>query len=130
MTAQPRRRDWSRLRSTLAGVAFAAALAGAAMIAAVAAAPSSLPVPQAVSHAPGTAAHHAVVVRPSAHRGVQSRAALTVTVRPGDCLWTIARAHHVSEAALYRANRSTVGPNPNLIYPGMRLRIPLRRRTT
>ena len=41
-----------------------------------------------------------------------------VTVRPGDCLWTIAVAHHVTLGALYRANRPVVGANPALIYAG------------
>ncbi|MGO8959104.1 MAG: LysM peptidoglycan-binding domain-containing protein, partial [Streptosporangiaceae bacterium] len=55
---------------------------------------------------------------------VQRRVAVYVTVRPGDCLWTIAVAHHVTVSALYRANRAVVGANPNLIYAGERLRIP------
>lgn len=44
----------------------------------------------------------------------------TYTVRRGDSLWSIARAHRVSGGwpQLYRANLRTVGSNPNLIFPG------------
>ncbi len=60
-------------------------------------------------------------------------------VRRGDCLWTIARDHlrapdgsdEPSPAAIdaywrriYRANRSVIGPDPDLIFPGARLSIP------
>lgn len=66
-----------------------------------------------------------------------TEAAAYVVVR-GDSLWRI--AHHVlaertggrpSSAeiaafwpAIYEANRSTIGENPNLIFPGQRLAIP------
>mgnify|MGYP006284870867 FL=1 len=48
------------------------------------------------------------------------------TVRPGDTLWDIARRFNVSGGwrAIWRANRETIGPNPDLIYPGQRLFIP------
>lgn len=55
-------------------------------------------------------------------------------VRPGDSLWVIAerelrpgatdRAVVASVAALYAANRLTIGDNPNLIFPGQRLTAP------
>ncbi|MEU3725875.1 transglycosylase family protein [Streptomyces sp. NPDC031705] len=45
------------------------------------------------------------------------------TVAPGDSLSTIAADQHVEGGwqALYETNRSTVGANPNLIFPGQRL---------
>lgn len=55
----------------------------------------------------------------------------TVTVRPGDCLWTIAERslpRHASDAAIWRhvdawyaANAATIGPDPDLIFPGTHL---------
>lgn len=63
-----------------------------------------------------------------------SAAPSTVTVRPGDSLWSLARAHlgpvattaQVDAAwrALHAANRSVVGPDPDLIHPGQQLRWP------
>jgi LysM repeat protein len=58
----------------------------------------------------------------------------THVVKPGDCLWTIAAGHlqgHRSNRAiatevdrLYRINAETIGTgNPNLIYPGQRLKL-------
>lgn len=55
----------------------------------------------------------------------------TVAVRPGDCLWTIAERAlppHASDAAVsrhvdawYAANTATIGPDPDLIFPGTHL---------
>jgi LysM repeat protein len=47
-------------------------------------------------------------------------------VRRGDSLSSIADAHHVKGGwrALYRANRTLIGKNPDLIYPGMHLHLP------
>jgi len=47
------------------------------------------------------------------------------TVRSGDTLSGIAAAAHLSGGweALYHANRSTVGANPNLIFPGQHLQV-------
>jgi LysM repeat protein len=58
----------------------------------------------------------------------------THVVQPGDCLWTIAAGQiegHKSNRAiaaevdrLYRLNAATIGTgNPNLIYPGQRLKL-------
>jgi nucleoid-associated protein YgaU len=57
-----------------------------------------------------------------------------VTVAPGDTLWDLARRHlhhGATDAEIarawprwYRANRTTIGPDPNLLLPGMRLRVP------
>ena len=47
------------------------------------------------------------------------------TVRAGDNLTVIAANHHMSNwHALYHANATTVGSNPNLIFPGQVLVIP------
>ena len=57
-----------------------------------------------------------------------------ITVRAGDSLWSIARAELGPGAgdreidtrwrALYAANRSEIGPDPDLVRPGQRLRPP------
>lgn len=62
------------------------------------------------------------------------RALASVVVRPGDCLWTIAERQlrpHASDAAVsryvdawYAANALTIGPEPDLIFPGTRLKGP------
>jgi hypothetical protein len=58
----------------------------------------------------------------------------TVLVRPGDSLWSLATrdlpagspAPLVAERwhAIYAANRSLIGPDPDVIVPGQRLRLP------
>ncbi len=70
-----------------------------------------------------------------ATRGVSTRhSAVIVVVRPGDTLWSIARRHLSAGAddgavasawpRWYAANRSAVGDDPDLIFPGTRLRVP------
>lgn len=64
-------------------------------------------------------------------------AVLTYSVRPDDCLWTIAQAHLPRGASAadvarewprwWRANRATIGPDPGLIRPGQVLRVPAGR---
>ncbi|MFZ2013701.1 MAG: LysM domain-containing protein, partial [Nocardioides sp.] len=57
-----------------------------------------------------------------------------VVVRPGDSLWSIA-AHDLGPGAgdaeiadrwhaLYAANRGRIGPDPDLVEPGLRLLLP------
>lgn len=49
------------------------------------------------------------------------------TVVSGDTLWGIATRYYGSGSQwpkIYAANVGVIGPNPNLIYPGQRLRIP------
>jgi len=47
------------------------------------------------------------------------------TVKPGDSLSLIASRLHLSSwQSLYSANKSTIGSNPNLIHPGLRLIVP------
>ena len=54
-------------------------------------------------------------------------AAKTYTVKPGDCLWKIAQqlmGGGANYPKLYEANKSVIGGNPNLIFPGQVLTIP------
>lgn len=51
----------------------------------------------------------------------------TYTVKPGDCLWLIAKRVYGDGSKwrqLYEANASVIGPDPNLIKPGQQLVIP------
>ena len=51
----------------------------------------------------------------------------TYMVAKGDCLWNISKKFYGSGskyAIIYNANKSVIGGNPNLIYPGQVLTIP------
>src|SRR5690606_37247227 len=60
-----------------------------------------------------------------------------VVVQPGDSLWAIAHRHLGASATnqaidaewrrWYAANRAVIGPNPDLIHPGMVLHAPTRK---
>ena len=60
-----------------------------------------------------------------------------VVVEPGDNLWSLCHDHAGRRTATqdvarlvertYRANRREIGPDPDLIHPGQRLRIPQQR---
>jgi len=55
---------------------------------------------------------------------VSRPAVVMYTVRPGDCLWTIAQGElgdPQSWPLVYHDNRTVIGANPDLIYPGRRL---------
>jgi LysM domain len=73
---------------------------------------------------------------PQAHPGdvTKPRAAAEVVVRSGDSLWSLAEARLPASApaeevdrawrGIYAANRAEIGPDPGLIRPGQRLRMP------
>lgn len=70
---------------------------------------------------------------PTAHRTAASMR--TVTVAPGDSLWTLAAATLPAAAgdarvdrawrSWYTANRRTIGPDPDVLLPGQRLTAPV-----
>jgi hypothetical protein len=77
--------------------------------------------------APAAHRRHRPVVRTAAEPGAPD----TYVVRPGDSLWSIARAHPgVATSverrwrAIWQANRDLVGDDPDLILPGQALRLP------
>jgi len=45
-------------------------------------------------------------------------------VQAGDTLTKIASLFGTTVNAIWESNRTTIGPNPNLIYPGQHLYIP------
>ncbi|MEU5209441.1 transglycosylase family protein [Streptomyces sp. NPDC020742] len=45
------------------------------------------------------------------------------TVKAGDTLAKIAKAHGTSWKSVYEANKSVIGGNPNLIFPGQKLHV-------
>ena len=74
---------------------------------------------------------------PSLDRPTGERPSPAYVVRPGDCLWSVARRHLRGPASpastarswprWYAANRAVIGPDPDLIRPGQRLRPPQSR---
>lgn len=59
--------------------------------------------------------------------GNQPTPGTTYTVKPGDCLWNIAKMFYgdgASYTAIYNANKDVIGGDPNLIYAGQVLVIP------
>ena len=91
-----------------------------------------LPVPDRTT-SPGWTDHlpSATPTRGSVTRAVSSR---VVVVAPGDSLWSLAAADLPPGApvdlvdahwrAIHAANRALIGDDPDLIHPGMRLRLP------
>lgn len=71
---------------------------------------------------------------PSARRATGADARRAVVVRPGDCLWSIAARDLPAQAAdheiasrwhqIYATNRALIGPDPDLLEPGLRLLLP------
>lgn len=45
-------------------------------------------------------------------------------VKSGDTLSSIAARYGTTVNAIYQSNRTTIGPDPNLIVPGQKLYIP------
>jgi hypothetical protein len=106
-----------------------------------------LPVPDRTTGAPARGARPARVppttpatVRPAVPAGDVAPEEREVTVRTGDSLWRIARAHLPADAdaatvtrtwqAIHAANRSVIGADPDLIRPGTRLRLPTTEQET
>ena len=59
--------------------------------------------------------------------GKPERTSKTYTVKPGDCLWNIAKAIYGKGSdytKIYNANKGVIGSNPNLIYAGQVFTIP------
>lgn len=54
---------------------------------------------------------------------VASSSTMTYVVKAGDTLTAIGRKYHLSSGQIYQLNKSVIGPNPNRIYPGQKLRI-------
>lgn len=65
--------------------------------------------------------------RAASSQAALSAASQTYTVKSGDCLWNIAKkflGNGSRYQEIYEANKSIIGKNPNLIYPGQTLTIP------
>jgi LysM repeat protein len=84
-----------------------------------------LPLPERAV-APATSGRPSAPVAP-----VATTTADAYVVRPGDSLWSIARAHPAPAddvetrwRAIWRQNRAVVGDDPDLIHPGQALRLP------
>jgi nucleoid-associated protein YgaU len=79
------------------------------------------------------------VAPPHLHRHLTLAGDRSVVVRSGDSLWSIARDDLGPQAtdravtarwhAVYAANRIRIGPDPDLIEPGQRLRLPRKDRS-
>lgn len=124
---RPRALRHALLRAWAPSLGAAVACAGGP-VAADAGGPHGLPLPDrpvASAPAPERAVHPTT---PTADDRVQ------LTVRPGDCLWTIAAdllgpsplPREVDRAwrVIYRANHARIGPDPDLVRPGTRLLVP------
>ncbi|HEU4965395.1 MAG TPA: CAP domain-containing protein [Bacilli bacterium] len=62
------------------------------------------------------------VILPSVTDNAEAASTTTYTVQRGDSLWKIAQKYQTGVSEIIGANRL---PNPNLIYPGQKLTIPL-----
>lgn len=148
------RRGASTARRRLTRVAFRVRQAGAVVVARRAAAgllgstsavlavaaPARAAVPDRTTVAPaaGTVEHTRALVLPRGGPAAADEAG-TVVVRRGDTLWDLARRHLPAGATdariarawplWYAANRAVIGPDPGLLLPGQRLRVPGARPT-
>lgn len=69
----------------------------------------------------------ATIADPVSRTDTASSGGQTYTVVKGDCLWNVSKKFYGSGAkytVIYNANKSVIGGNPNLIYPGQVLTIP------
>jgi hypothetical protein len=90
------------------------------------------PAAPAAPDRPATA--RAATRSPATHAAGERERRQHVVVRPGDTLWSIAAARLPADASnadvaaawprWYAANRAEIGPDPNLLLPGERLRPP------
>jgi len=74
-----------------------------------------------------TAEKPKATVEPQREAATAPASAATYTVVKGDCLWNIAKKFYGNGSKysiIYNANKSVIGGNPNLIYPGQVLTIP------
>jgi hypothetical protein len=96
---------------------------------------AGLPLPDRATA--GVVVHHGPASRPHPAPQPAARPAATrdeVVVRPGDSLWALAAAGLPDSAGpedverawreVYEANRAEIGPDPGVILPGQRLRLP------
>ncbi|MEO5851931.1 MAG: LysM peptidoglycan-binding domain-containing protein [Nocardioides sp.] len=136
---------WRRLVLTACGVALASGLlvpaeaadptgpgrreAGVALVDGLAL-PDRPVTDRPVTARPATARPSTVRSGPAPARRQEQR----LVVRPGDSLWSLAAVRLGGGATqsqvdaawrrLYAANRAVVGPDPDLLHPGQRLRVP------
>lgn len=72
-------------------------------------------------------AKKATISAPAARTDPAPAGGSTYTVKKGDCLWNISKKFYGNGAkytVIYNANKSVIGGNLNLIYPGQVLTIP------
>jgi hypothetical protein len=62
-----------------------------------------------------------ILSTPASSMGARQRIHVVIS---GESLWKIAQNFKTTVDALYAANKKVIGPNPNIIRPGMRLVIP------
>jgi hypothetical protein len=113
------------------GISVLDATAASGAIAAAVSPPSATPPAFETDHVLGAAPRSAVGTLPPLDR---PGARPLVTVEAGDCLWTIVRRHLGPQASAaeiatewprwYAANRTLIGPDPDLIQPGQQLAVP------
>jgi hypothetical protein len=142
----PGGRRWlapAALRRAVLVACGAATIAGLALPAAEAAAPGRRSPPDTAGGRPTPSLTVASVVAGALRDDRHRQPDPVVAVQPGDCLWRIAArdlAHRqgspagriqVDDAAvdrrwreIYAANRAVIGPDPDLIRPAERLRLP------
>ncbi|MFG3118725.1 transglycosylase family protein [Streptomyces sp. NPDC048197] len=72
----------------------------------------------AVKRTPAAPKHESAPAAPKKNEGHGN-----YTVKAGDTLAKIAKAHGTHWKAVYAANKSVIGGNPNLIFPGQKLHV-------
>ena len=119
-------------RVLLTGLGVVLASGGAVAVVPVAAAPA--PFSPGAGGGPTGASGLPVPARPTGAAYALPRQ--RVVVEPGDNLWRLARERSPRSSTqdvarlvdrTHRANRRVIGPDPDLIHPGQRLRIPQQR---